>query len=579
MRKDLLKVTGTWSIVLFFILISYTKTSAFVLDETIAVLVKKHYQCQYNKPDSAVYYLNQALDLAKEDTNKSLQLYTTLAWYYANRQVNLDSALIYINKATNLIPVADDLNLIARAMTYRGHIHNRRKDYKNAILWQEKAIELKVSSQDSAAISYSYNLLGNSYRNLANTSEKLGHDYKNEVLYQNALSHYNKALSYCDHNKCIALASKNLAMVYLQMKDYPKAQDHLERSIRIYNRLRNKKGEITARSKLGMLYSETGQYQKALAQFRIAEQFYERKEKRKNIVPLNRNIARVYLRLGKLDQAVENAMRALNASKKRQAGYGQLETMALLVEIFAQKKDFESAHHFQQQYQSLRDSFSYHAIKEELLNQNLIKEINANKIKLQLVEQDNIITTQKSKNLILGFTLIIVSSMLLSILGVYLYRKRVEKLGQQIKTESDKRALVSQALEEERKVSKQLQEEVEYHIKQLSAVGGNNSAKRNSTAIESLYQLRLLTEEDWTEFKRLFLNVNPNFFDKFKKENPNISAGDLKIAALSRLNFNNAEMSEMMAISTESVRKARYRLRQKLNLEDNMALQNYIFSL
>ena len=579
MRKDLLRAIGTWTLLLFFILMSYTRMEAFVLEEALDALIKKHYKCQYHKPDSAVFYLHQAFDIAKKDVNKTLHLHTTLAWYYANRQVNLDSSLASINRATDLLAEADDPLLIARAMTYRGYIHNRKKDFKNAILWQEKAIELKLRLQDSAAITYSYNLLANNYRNLANSSKKLGHDYKNEVLYESALSYYAKALSYCNNKRCTALVGKNLGLTYLQMKDYPTAQNYFEESIRIYKSLDHKKGEILSRVKLGVLYSETGHYQKALEQFFIAEQFYQEKEKRKNTVPLLRNMARVYLRLGQLDKAVEHAMRSLKVSKSRKENHAQLETTALLVEIFAQQKEFESAHKYQQEYQSLKDTFSYHEIKEELLNQNLIKEINANKIKLQLAEQDKIIIAQKSKNLWLGIVLMIVSGILFAILGVYFYQKRVEKLGQQIKAESHKRTLISQALEEERKISKQLQTEVEQHIKQLSEMGEHNGAQKNLEARESLYQIRLLTDEDWTEFKRLFLNVNPNFFDKFKKENPNISVGDLKVAALARLNFNNAEMGKMMAISTESVRKARYRLRQKLKLEDNRALQSYIFSL
>ncbi len=579
MRKNPLNTIGTWSIVLVLIWTSYTETKAFVLEETIEALIKKHYKCQFDKPDSAVYYLHEALDIAKKDVNKSLRLNTILAWYYANRQVHLDSSLIYIKRATELIKEADDSLLIARAMTFSGHIYDRKKNFRKAIEWQEQAIAMKLILNDSAAITFSYNLLANSYRNLANSSKKMGHDYRNEELYKDALSYYSQAFSYCNNSRCPALVGRNIGITYLHMKAFSKAEKYFEESIQIYQSLQQKKGEILTRVKLGVLYTEREQYQKALEQFFIAEQFYKKKEKKNSIIPLHRNMARVYLRLGELEAAEENALRSLKVSQSRKENYSQLETIALLVEIFAQQKDFESAHNYQQQYQSLKDTFSYHEIKEELLNQNLIEEINANKIKLQLAEQDKIITDQKAKNLFLVIVLLIISSILLFILGSYFYQKRLEKLGLQIKVESDKRAEVSQALEEERKVSKQLQTEVEHHIRQLSEMGEGNGAKKNKEAIANLYQLRLLTNEDWTEFKRLFLNVNPNFFDKFIKENPNISVGDLKIAALARLNFNNTETGEMMAISAESVRKARYRLRQKLQLADNKALQSYIFSL
>lgn len=579
MRKNPLSTIGTISLLFFLIFISHSEIKAFEVEEPINALIKKHYKCQFSKPDSAVCYLNQALEIAGDDVNTTIRINNIFGWYYANRQVNLDSALFCINRAVNLIPVADDSLQIARAMGYCGHIYTKRNDFKNAIKWQEKAITLKLILGDSAAITNSYKLLANNYRNLANTSRKLGHDYKNEELYKTALSYYSKALSYCNNQECNAFINKNIGITYLQKKDFSTAENYLEKSIHLFKKLKNKKGEILSTVKLGKLYRETGQYQRALKQFQIAEQFYLKKEKKNSIVPLHRNIARVYLDLGNLELAEENAMRSLNTSQRRKEDYSQLETLTLLVKIFAQKKDFKSAYNYQQQYQSLKDRFSYHQIKEELLNQHLIKEINANKIKLELMEQDKVIIAQKAQNLTLGIILLIVSCLLLFLVGMYLYQKRIQKLGQKIKAESHKRTLVSQALEDERMLSKQLQTEVEQHIRQLSEIGKPNGTKIDKEAIESLYQLRLLTDEDWTEFKRLFLNVNPNFFDKIIKENPNISMGDLKIAALARLNFNNTETGKMMAISAESVRKARYRLRQKLQLEDNKALQNYIFSL
>ena len=579
MRKNQFKVIGTWSVFLFLILISYTETAAFTLEDSVEDLIKKHENCQFTKPDSAVYYLNHAIDIAENNTNLTLRLNNILAWYYANRQINLDSALFCINRATDLIPMADDSLQMGIAMAHRGHIHGRRNDFRKAFEWQEKAIAFKLIYNDSVTITQSFNLMANNYRNLAKSSKKLGHDYKNEELYEMALSYYRKGLSYCLNSRCAALLGKNMGITYLQLKDFPKAQNYFEKSIETYLNLKLKKAEILTRVKLGMLYTETGHYHKALEQYYIAEKYYQNKEKKKNIIPLLRNMATAYLRLGKLELAEENAIRSLNASKRRSIEYSQLETLALLVEIFAEKKDFESAYNYQQQYQSVKDKFSYHKIKEELLNQNLINEINANKIKLQLVERDKTIIAQSAQNLKLGIILLIVSSLLLLLLGVNFYQKRVEKLDLEIKKETHKRTLVSKALADEQKHSKQLQTEVEHHIRQLSELGETKGAKINKEAIENLYQLRLLTDEDWTEFKRLFLKVNPNFFDKFIKENPNISLGDLKVAALARLNFNNTETGTMMAISAESVRKARYRLRQKLQLEDNNALQSYIFSL
>ena len=53
---------------------------------------------------------------------------------------------------------------------------------------------------------------------------------------------------------------------------------------------------------------------------------------------------------------------------------------------------------------------------------------------------------------------------------------------------------------------------------------------------------------------------------------PNISPSETKLAALLKLNFSSKEISNILGISTESVKTSRSRLRKKLGLtrEDNL---------
>ena len=80
-------------------------------------------------------------------------------------------------------------------------------------------------------------------------------------------------------------------------------------------------------------------------------------------------------------------------------------------------------------------------------------------------------------------------------------------------------------------------------------------------------------EKDWEMFKMYFEEVNKNFYTNLRKISNELTPGDLKLAALVKLNLNIKEAAAVLNISPESLRKARYRLRKKLHLKygDNLS--------
>ena len=66
-----------------------------------------------------------------------------------------------------------------------------------------------------------------------------------------------------------------------------------------------------------------------------------------------------------------------------------------------------------------------------------------------------------------------------------------------------------------------------------------------------------------------FEKIYPNFSQSLKKISPNISANELKLCALIRLNLSSKEIGQILNITQDSVNKARYRLRKKLGLTSN----------
>ncbi|MGB0428397.1 MAG: helix-turn-helix transcriptional regulator, partial [Flavobacteriales bacterium] len=93
--------------------------------------------------------------------------------------------------------------------------------------------------------------------------------------------------------------------------------------------------------------------------------------------------------------------------------------------------------------------------------------------------------------------------------------------------------------------------------------------------VDELLEFKILTEDDWHEFRKLYNQVYEGLQAKLKIEHPELTKSEVKLFMISKLNLNLSEASDLLAISPESVRKARYRLKKKLNLGET-DLQDYI---
>ena len=82
--------------------------------------------------------------------------------------------------------------------------------------------------------------------------------------------------------------------------------------------------------------------------------------------------------------------------------------------------------------------------------------------------------------------------------------------------------------------------------------------------------------EKWKIFEDNFEEVHENFLNRFKEKHPEISAKDMKLVAFLRMNLSSKEIAPLLKISIRSVEISRYRLRNKLKLQHNIKLSDYI---
>src|SRR5690606_13440833 len=76
-------------------------------------------------------------------------------------------------------------------------------------------------------------------------------------------------------------------------------------------------------------------------------------------------------------------------------------------------------------------------------------------------------------------------------------------------------------------------------------------------------------QHNWEEFEFRFNNVYENFYEKLNTQFPQLSAYDIRICALIKLNLSTKEIANITKTSAKSIENTRTRLRKKLNLTNH----------
>ncbi|HMZ25607.1 MAG TPA: hypothetical protein PLG24_11720 [Saprospiraceae bacterium] len=86
-------------------------------------------------------------------------------------------------------------------------------------------------------------------------------------------------------------------------------------------------------------------------------------------------------------------------------------------------------------------------------------------------------------------------------------------------------------------------------------------------------------DEDWERFSHYFNEVNQGFILRLKEKYPNLTPNDHRLAAYLRMNLSTKDIAALSNISIRGVEGSRYRLRKKMNLENDDNLHEIMNSI
>ncbi len=155
-------------------------------------------------------------------------------------------------------------------------------------------------------------------------------------------------------------------------------------------------------------------------------------------------------------------------------------------------------------------------------------------------------------------------------------RQEREKRKAQKILDENKRELVATALDISR-----TNKTIEYSIERIDNILLNYTESETDICSSLIHvkndlKLQIKGQDNWEIFKLRFTEVHKDFFGRLKINYPTLTKSELKFCAYLRINLNSSQISSVLNISNEGIKKTRYRIRKKLNLMRKSSLEDYI---
>jgi len=314
------------------------------------------------------------------------------------------------------------------------------------------------------------------------------------------------------------------------------------------------------------------------------------------------NTGEIFLNKGKRDSATVYLQKSVLFSHTINDVETEMQAMSLLVKVDSLSGNFKSAFSKIQQISVLKDSVYQRRINSNVKTAELQYE---NEKRKGLIEIQRLSIQSANKERVLYLVLLAVSIITLGLITlVFILRRRnylrsQELFKQQLLVKSleldrfqkeeeitklkiDKieevlqikeREQVSQALAMEQK--NELIRLINSWLKEMKIEAGTIDDSALNTILSSI-KMQPKTEENGNLFNQKFNSIHLSFYETLKSSHPELTKSELRFCAYLKLNLDRTQVANIHNITTEAIRKTRYRVRKKLGLSPDASLEDYI---
>ena len=530
-----------------------------------------------DETDSTKMILLTALRYNQERNNykKIATTYRNLASIFEQTQ-EPDSIFHYVGLCMDILDQHPDSTLLGDALYSEAFGYQMKGYNKLAIESILQATRIFEKKKDDFKLGFMQHMLGLIFNNIDNQESSLEWNLK-------SIDNWEKR----DYRYALVHAYNNTGSNYRRLKNYALAVNYFKKSNTLCQEVENPYVEMLSANNLGEAYYDLGDIDSAKVWLDIAEELANKLENPSVLATANLVRSKIAI-----DNNSPLSAKYLNITKENIYNHTELSVKITGLDDLSQH--YASIGRKGQAYDLLLDAkvlgdslFSEEStIKIEELN--LIYETEKKDAAIKLLNKEAELDAIRRKALMGGIGLLVLLSGGI-IYGQYQRRKRAaEKAQNERQLEIQKRNVVEQQLEFKKKEltakalllakKNEFLQSLEHEVADLQS-SVDNAVGKTSSKITRMIQRDIIDDEAWDQFGKEFSSVHQEFLNRIREQYGKFTKGEMRLISLLRMNMNSKDIASILGVSNQGVKKARYRLRKKMNLESDDDIQGLIVGL
>ncbi|WP_106597929.1 tetratricopeptide repeat protein [Dyadobacter jiangsuensis] len=460
-------------------------------------------------------------------------------------------SLDYLLQAEKIFRAKDQEKMLAGNLNMLGELYYRTRRPQLARKQYDEALEIYQNLREESGKAEIYG--------------RIGHLYEKREMYDSAFYFQRKALQSYQldrHTDGAAKIYENIGSIYEDLEKYDSAHFYFNRAYTLNTQTHNARAQVEVVNNLGDVLRKTGRFREGLAYSFQSLKLAQTSGERYQISSAYNDISKAYNLLARNDSAYHylTLSRSLLNDIYSEESNKQLALLQTLYEI--EKKDNE----IEQLTQARRiDTLISIATGIVVVLVIVVAALIISRQRLKIRNEQKLRAQHKQ-----------VYEAQNQLMEVELKNKKLEEehLKQQLETKTQE--LSSYTLHVIRK--NQLLEDLRAKLDEMIKDDKRDQRKQIKALSEQIGE-GLQDNQHWEEFRGIFEQVHQSFFDRLQQQTGPLTANDLRLIALIKMNLTSTDIATLLGISQDSLRVIRHRLRKKLNLAAGDNLSAYIQSI
>ncbi len=521
-----------------------------------------------DQQDSSLANLKRSLAVTPEtDVWEELVIRKDIAEIFL-RLGKPDSTRLYLSQGMAILNTNDDPDL---------------QEHRGSFLSGNGQLQLYLSRYDSAMISFHqavafYKQVGN-VRSQASSLSQIGDILSLQGKHREAIGYYRNAvesLGDSPNPSLLGSYSNNLGLVYYRLEELDSARYCFERSLAIAEEIGRPRLKANSHGNLANIFMKIGEKDSAYYHANSSYQVLSRMGNAYGTCLSLMILAGVDLSRNQIGKGFKELRESRGIAE--QLNIPDLEKDAYLALSDAHQKygSSDSALFFFKKHVAVRDSITSESVKKEterlrIQYETRLKEEENSRLVAELDWEMEKRERERLTLVVIGLSI----ALLLLALTLSLYLRNQARKRELLISEAEARHEKLERTRAQKRLAKALRQITEKDVL-LNRLEEDYRGSVTQGAFADKLHERINSNQDWMQFVIEFEMVYKGFFDSLRPQENKLTKNDLRMAALIKLNLSNKEIAEVLSITLEGVKKAKHRLKKKLQLPTESNLSDFV---